>query len=757
MALFLTGCGFTSAFDIAKKLTSTSESNRLKLLPSWPLGLRVELGEAKIAWGKVQKQLDDKIVQSGASVSEDASGVPVITPPATDIPPVKLGEKLRVDATTKQDIATVSIGIPITSHQVPGVTVKLSDTPAGQTLFPFPPPIGNQTLASAKTIAGAQASSIQLPQPASLDRTETQTQNIQDVQSATLASGSLTVPLVNDTAGTLTVTVTLKDGTNQTLGTDSKSLGPRSTGQILIDISGKTITAPLVTTIQTQGNIPQGTTLDKINPDTDKVSAGPIGLSMDATQANVHIAERQGSNPSGAGYDANLKDIVQSFDISGQIPSDSGIKRITSVKVSSGSLDLDMTNNFGVDTDLRIRFDGLTGISTVSGSIVRNTQDTVTLEVNANNRATASIPLAGCIITPNAQTGKITAVVSPRTLDTDNDRSHPRPVPPAKNYVLVNKTDSLAGSVTMTPMAFEYVEGDFDRTQPLPNSDVPVSLPKEFTDTGIQPARVSIKLTIKNQSMINGKLIPVMTGIATGGTQIPITFDAETIGSRVAFNGDFTGATSTGATADTVIEINEKNSNIVSALQAGITTLRFGGSTKVTGNGIKVTQDDVIGGKVDIEIPLAVIVQAFGPGSARKPFDLEPANPLDIDDSTRDQIDKYLKGAAIEFRVENGWGLPLNLGILMSTNSVAVGPYAPGAAAISRTISLGSGPVTLSTVDLTEEEAKKLGSLKCLGVRIGSPGTGGKIVELMKSSQLKIRIAVRLKLQIGPELAGGLK
>ena len=79
-------------------------------------------------------------------------------------------------------------------------------------------------------------------------------------------------------------------------------------------------------------------------------------------------------------------------------------------------------------------------------------------------------------------------------------------------------------------------------------------------------------------------------------------------------------------------------------------------------------------------------------------------------------------------------------------------PYALNAAAFTRTLALGSGPITLSTIDLNEDEAKKLATIKKLGIRISSPGTAGNVVVMHMSDKLKIRIAARIKVQVGPEL-----
>lgn len=754
-ALLLAGCGLTNILDITRKIQATNDSNRLRLAPNWPIGMQVEIGNAQVAWGKVQKGLDEQLGKSGASTSVDASGVPVIIPPATDVPPIELGEKMKVDQVLDRDISTISIGIPVTSKTIPATTIRLADTPAGQTAFAFPPPIGNQSLSNAKAAATSLgiADSVALPADAELSKVEHKEQDIPEVQSATLATGKLTVPLSNDTAGTLTVAIKLTDGAGQVLGEQTENLGPRSSGSIDFSLDGKTITSPLITDATTSGAIPAGTTLDQINPDTDQMSVGPTTVTMDAEQASVHLSAQQGKNPAAAGYNAALADVNQEFDVTKNLPADSGIKSIKSVTVASGSLNLDITNGFGVDGDLRLEFQGIKNFKNApTGPLSRNPDGSFLLQINARRQATASLDLAGADIEPDAA-GKIRVLVSPSTLDTDADRTNPPAAPGTHNYTVVNKNDKLFGKVSLSKLEFARVKGTFDRTQDIPSSDVPVDLPKEFAETGIQPARVSIRLIIRNQSQITGKLSPSIAGIAADGTLLPVKLEPATAKSpREPFKGDFAGATAENATRSTAIEINERNSNIVEVLRSGAKKMRFGGQTRVFGTNITLSSADVIGARVEIGIPLALIVEPFGVGTSRKPFDIQPASPLGIDAGTQEQIAKFVKSVGLDFRIENGWRLPLSISLLFSEQD---DPYAEGAAAFTRTLALGSGPITFSSIDLNEDEAKKLSAIKKLGVRISSAGSGGQVVELHRSDLLKIRIAARFKVQVGPELIKG--
>lgn len=757
-ALLLAGCGITQILDITRKIQATNDSNRLRLAPSWPIAMQVEIGEAQIAWGKVQKSLDEQLGKSGASTSVDASGVPIILPPATDIAPIKLGDKMKIDQVVDQDIATISLGIPVTSKTIAATTIRLSDTPAGQTTFNFPPPIGAQRLSNAKTAAVALgiADTVGLPSAASLTRVERKEQEIPDVQSATLDAGSLTVPLANDTAGLLTVEIRLSDGAGQILGSRTETLAPRSTGSLSFNLAGKTITSPLITDATTSGEIPAGTTLDRIEPDTDKIVVGPTTIAMDASQAKVHLTAQQGRNPAAAGYNAALADIIQDFDVTANLPADSGIKQITSVTIASGSLLLDITNGFGVDGDVRLEFQGIKNINRDPlGPMVKNSDGSFVLRIDSRSQATASLDLAGADIEPDPTTGKIRVRVSPATLDTDYDRTHGPARPPAHNYTVVGKGDQLFGKISLGRLTFARVKGSFDSTQAIPTSEVPVDLPREFAETGIQPARVSIKLVIRNQSQISGRLTPAISGIKDDGTILPIRLEGPSAAHpREPFRGDFLGANDANATRSTTIEINERNSNIVEVLRAGAKKMRFGGQTRVFGSNVTLGAADLVGGKVEIEIPLALIVEPFGVGTSRKPFDIQPASPLGIDAGTKAQIEKFVKGVGLDFRIENGWRLPLTIGLLFSEQD---DPYADGAAAFTRTLALGSGPLALSTLDLNEDEARKLGKIKKLGIRISSPGSGGRVVELHRTDLLKIRIAARVKAQVGPELMQGTK
>ncbi|MBI6546263.1 MAG: hypothetical protein HY692_05680 [Cyanobacteria bacterium NC_groundwater_1444_Ag_S-0.65um_54_12] len=733
LVIFMGGCGVTQILDIVKKVQSVTDTKRL--LPSWPLDFTIDLADISMTFGdeRIQKSLREGPMKG--LLNYDAVGAGTITPPATAIPAIELGERLRVDTAVTTPIDPMSIGIPMTNRTIPATTIRFADTPAAALPFNFPLPIGSMTITQAKSKAkelSIDTSILKLPASASMATQVSSQQSLEEVRSATLSTGRLTVPLNNQTAGQLTVEIQLKDGTGQIVASGSREVTARSSGEIALVLDGKTVVSPLTIIASTSGSIPADTSLDSIDPENDKMQVGPSSLVMDASAAEVHLPRRQGKTP-GTDYEASLAPKQQSFNISSRLPADSGVKRLDLVEVASGSLQISTNNGFGADGNLTIR---LSGISQISGAA---SDGSLKVEINANSSATTSFDLAGALITPDAS-GNITAVVEPETLDTDNDRSHGLPASGSHNFVAVQRTDQLSGNVTLSPMTFRRVEGYFERQQDLPVSEVPIQLPTELASTGINPSQISVKFVIYNQSQINGEFKPDISGfLANGSTMSLDLYQPGVAPPKEVFKGTFNGSDTIEATASTAIEINERNSNILDLLKAGVTKLRMGGQASVTGN--RITNRDQLAGQVEIAIPLALLVEPFGLGQARPPFDVKPPSPLNFDKSTQEQLRKYLRGIWLDIRVDNGWHLPLDLTILLSK---LPDPYSD-AAALTKKLSLGAGPTTTSQIALNQEESLLLPDLKTIGFRVTSPGTGGKAARLLLSDALRIRAMVRAR------------
>ncbi|MBU6429141.1 MAG: hypothetical protein KGR26_09045, partial [Cyanobacteria bacterium REEB65] len=300
-----------------------------------------------------------------------------------------------------------------------------------------------------------------------------------------------------------------------------------------------------------------------------------------------------------------------------------------------------------------------------------------------------------------------------------------------------------------SPLTFGALQASIDVTEPIPTNSVPVNLPPELAQTGISPGAVSIKLTINNQSQLSGQFSPQIAGVTANGTVIPLVLHQGAVSPpQTAFDGSFAPATTTGATQSTTITIDQTNSNILGLLSGGATTLEVGGGVRVFGNHVAITSQDAVGARADIAIPLSLVFAPFGPGQAHPAYDVQPASPLAISSSVQGQIQQYLQSAELDVRVDNGWKFPFVLTLLFSSTK---DPYTDSAA-LSRTLSLGTGPTTVSTLSLGPQDLADLPNFKTLGIALTSPGSAGQALSIATTDTLRIQVAVRIVAMAGGQL-----
>ena len=750
VATLASGCAIGAIATIVGRITSAQSPGQLA--PSWPTDDTLELVDQSIAFGdpKIQGSLANAFSGKGI-LATSSTGVATISPAPIALPVTALGSHLQVATPYNLAMPSESIGIPESSSSIPATSISFAQTPAGSATYNFPG-VGTVPLTEACTLAAQpQYAGLTLGSAVDMSSSTSTSAAIPNVEDVTVASGSLVVPVNNNTAGAISsLTITVTDAQNRIVaslpaGSANGSIASRTAKTYSFDLSGKTIASPVNISVSIVASMPGTTALSQIHPSTDGFTVGPTTLDIEPQSGHVHMPAQQGTDPQLSSYNPALAPIVQTFPVTSRIATDSGITAVDSVTVGSGSLTITLNNQLAVAGNVDLAFNGIAKVnsailqSSPGAPTVTASAGVLSLPVAPSTTSVITVPLGGAVITPDAS-GNVTATLTPTTQDSS-------PSATTNGYAYVTTSDTLGGSVTLSPMTFASVVGSFNVTEPIASQTLPLDLPTEITQTGIAPGAVAISLDLANQSELSGVLDPQIVGIASSGVQVPLILNATASPPQTVFSGAFSGATTAGATQSTTIRIDQTDSNILQLLAAGVSQLQVGGTATITASHASINATDQIGGQVSIAIPLSLVVPAFGPNEPEPAYDVNPPTPVNLSAQTATQL-QNLQSAELDFRIDNGWHFPLTVNVLLSTTS---DPYTDPSA-IVRTLSLGAGPTTLSSLVLDSQQIALLPKLKTIGFEITSPGTGGQAISLLPTDAVQLQITAHVKAQLSTGL-----
>lgn len=718
-SLLLSGCGF-ELFQTASRL---SAGNPVSALPSWPVDLKVGLGDASLPVSK--------LIDSGGSVplvvGDDRTYT--LKPDAQEIPTVKVGDNLRVDAQAPMAIPAQTLSDPPLQQTLAGPTLTLDDL--GVTSIPLGP---GMTIGTAIADPALPDPTLMLATVA-FDQAQSSTVSLADLRRAKLdANSRLTLNVVNQVAG---------DGSAEqdSMAMRIEDLIIRSGGVVL----NQTWAAAHPAVDLKTGAIP-------VDLDADRILAGSLTISFRATgqvPVGLNLKRLSGSQKISIGIQTDIKikaislpakafpAVSQGIDV--PLPPDLGIGSISNISIASGSISLRMTNGFGVNATMSI---ALEGVETSAGDPF------VTSVVIPAGGATPSVTdldldLAGAVLLGTRLGVKITG----QSYDTEAVAPEiPASLVLPDKMAVFKAGQSLSGSATVGALTFESVSATLNRTVPISSSSTPINLPKEFKDLGIGFARVSIRLKINNKSQLPGVLVLDAKAVLSDDTTMPLTY---------AGSLAMAPAVAVGDVRTTVIDINETNSNLIALLNAGAKELQFGGNVTINSGStpLLLTRHDELSGQVAVSVPLSVIFPAMGLDQAVKPYDIKPATPLNLDAVTKERLGQGLVSRfAITALIDNGLHLPLVLNLLFSQSE---DPYTDPAPVI-KSLALGDGLSTQTSVmELTADEMAFFKEAKHVGFRLTSPGTKGMPVSLRSTDELRIRLLAQLKLKVSPSALQG--
>lgn len=717
-SLLLTGCGF-ELFQTASRLAS---GNPVNALPSWPVDLKAGLGEASLPVSK--------LLESGGSVPivVGADQTYALEPDAQEIPTIKVGDNLKVDAQDPITFPAQTLPDPPLAQSLSGPRLTLDDL--GITSLSVPPFGTVQDAIDSPITPILMPASVPFP-----SQTQSKTTSLSDLRKAKLDAGSqITLDIVNQVAGAGTAdqaslgmeieNLVVKSGgtvLNQTW-LDAHPAIPLTSGTVAIDLDPDVVIAGSLTiSFKTKGQLPVGFNVKSLD-----------GSQQIAIDLDLDIKIKAISLPAKA-----FPTVSDGLDL--PMPSDLGIGSISNIQIASGSIRLHLENGFGVNAAMTVT---LSGIKEADGDpYIRS----IVIPAGGLTPAVKEVDLdlAGATIVGT----HVGVTISGQSYDTEAVSPEiPANLVLAGGMAVYQAGQSLSGSATVQALAFESLSATLNRTVPISSSSTPISLPKEFKDLGIGFARVSIQLKINNKSQLPGVLALDARAVLADESTMPLTYTGNAVMEPAAAIGDV---------RTSIIDINETNSNLISILNAGAKELQFGGNVTINSGTslVTLTRYDELSGQVAVSVPLSVIFPAMGLDQAVKPYDVKPASPLNLDASTKERLAQGLVSRfVITALIDNGLHLPLVLNLLFSQTDDPFSDPAP----VTKSLALGDGTSTqTSQIELTATEMAFFKDAKYVGLRLTSPGTNGQAVSLRSTDELRLRLLAELKLKVSASAVQG--
>lgn len=268
-----------------------------------------------------------------------------------------------------------------------------------------------------------------------------------------------------------------------------------------------------------------------------------------------------------------------------------------------------------------------------------------------------------------------------------------------------------------------------------------IDMPDELD--GIELTSATMMLRITNNAGLPAEVSLDLRGTSANGTV-----------RSMSINESILPAISRSATT-TTITLNESNSTLVDFLNNLPESITMTGDLSVGGDGAQGTVSVGDYAIVDYEIisPLEVIIT----GST---ISGDPEN-LDIDQDMRDMINDHALGARVETEILNHLPVAVQLRILASSDistietapELVIGPLTVAAALVDATTHIVSEAVTSRPViNLTEEEARILGRANLhTMVEVILPAGDGNPVRMMATDFLEVRGIITMDILVNDQ------
>jgi hypothetical protein len=534
-------------------------------------------------------------------------------------------------------------------------------------------------------------------------------QDIPDVDSATLTSGSITITLnnglpvpVSADSGPDQLFLTLEDpGTGAVIATFVfPEVAGGSSNVQTVDLAGATL--PGSVSVRMLGGSPgSGGQVVTVN--------GTDSIDIEAQFTDMVVSSAQAV--------VGAQTFQTSFET--ELPAD---YEMQSAVISSGSVVLDVNNNMPVPCVAVMTWHELMDLGDQPLS--------VTFNLDAGQTQSRTVDFAGYILTAGG--APLTALVANVDITTNGSEG---------SSVLLTADDGLTADLLGGTIAFSSVTGlvpDYNvAIDPIMES---IDLPAEMD--GLQLVAASMVMHVTNSAGLPANLALTMEGTSAAGHTV--TMDV---------TESIMAAQDRATTTDIVLD--ETNSSILDFLNNLPVSITLAGDVIVGGDGVvgTVSVDDFAVISWDIHAPVEVIITGTT-------LDTDPSS-LDLDQDMRDMIRDHALGAYIQTEIQNHLPVAVELFIKAGTDTstlataplLEIGPLIVDAALVDPITHIVTQSVlSMPTVDLSAEDALVFSQpdLHTL-IEVRLPSSEGNPVRMMSTDYLEVRGIIQMDVNVNDQ------
>ncbi len=534
-------------------------------------------------------------------------------------------------------------------------------------------------------------------------------QDIPDVDSATLTSGSITLTLVNG----LPVPVSADSGPDQLIITLENpataaivatflfpEVAAGGTSEQTVDLAG--VTLPGGVQVRMLGGSPgsSGGVVTVNGTDSIEIEAQFSDMVVSTAEAVVGAQTFQ-----------------TSFDT--ELPADYELEHAI---ISSGSVILDVSNDMPVPCQAVMTWQELRDLGNQPLSVV--------FDLAAGQNQSRTVDFSGYILSSSG--APITSLVADVDIATPGSSG---------SSVVLSATDGLTAELMGGTIAFSSVTGLVPNyTVPIDPITESIDLPDEMD--GLELVAASMVMHVTNSAGLPADLDLTLEGTSAAGNSV-----------SMAVTEQIMAAQSRATVTDIVLD--QTNSSIVDFLNNLPVSISLAGDVVVGGDGVvgTVHADDFAVISWDINAPVEVIINGTT-------LDGDPA-ALDLDQDMRDMISDHVRGAYIQTEILNHMPLAVELFIKAGTDTstlatvplLEIGPLVVSAALVDPiTHIVTQSVISMPTVDLSAADALIFSqpNLHTL-IEVRLPSSEGNIVRMMSTDYLEVRGAIEMDINVNDQ------
>jgi hypothetical protein len=306
-------------------------------------------------------------------------------------------------------------------------------------------------------------------------------------------------------------------------------------------------------------------------------------------------------------------------------------------------------------------------------------------------------------------------------------------------FVTLRATDGIEATIEPTLFHFASATGSIiEQVFPLDPTHEDVDLPDELSGVAITAAQVVV-------TVVNGLELPGLVDLTLSGTSASGAVESVSLSEMVA-------PASRDGFAETVVVLDESNSNVLDFINILPTSIDLTGKVTVGGDGVigTVRQNNLATIDWRIEAPMELVIDdGIWRGDPER---------LDLSSDVRDLIRDHALGAEILTEVSNHLPFAVQVRLLVGDDAASVwtdpllviGPLPVSSGYIDPQLAYVTAPrLSFPTFALTAAEAQifALPDLQ-LALEIWLPSTDGQTVRVRQSDHLIARGIVRLEIEV---------